>query len=197
MLLHFLKNCFATLSRRNLYFVILNWLFFASIVVGAFLAQFNGIGHFWVPFETSPFQVGVSNGVVMVVTIFLYNLILSNLIIITLPGAIFFAVPAGFLCLKGLLVGIFLSNLSTARFLVALPTIVLEGEGYVLAALAGVILGLSWLLPKYLWRGEKLSRFEFFKSALKECLHIYVIVAIFLFAAAVVEAITIVFMKVI
>ena len=83
-------------------------------------------------------------------------------------------------------------SLFCSGFLAALPTLALEGEGYVLAALAGVNLGLAWLKPKWAYRGEDLSRSEAVNKALKECARIYVFVAVFLFVAAVVETITLI-----
>jgi len=72
-----------------------------------------------------------------------------------------------------------------------MPTLVIEGEGHTLAALAGINLGLSWLKPKWAYKGEGLSRSEAVRRALKDCMYTYVLVAILLFVAAVVEAATI------
>jgi len=87
--------------------------------------------------------------------------------------------------------GVLLNGLLTSQFLAAFPTLILEGEGYVLAALAGVNLGLSLLKPEWAYKGEGLSRLEAVKRALKDCAYTYVLVAIFLFVAAVVETVTI------
>lgn len=64
----------------------------------------------------------------------------------------------------------------------------------VLAALAGFNLGLSWLKPKWAYRGEaELSRSEAIKQAFRDCGGIYVVVALFLLVAAIVEIITLIF----
>jgi len=66
--------------------------------------------------------------------------------------------------------------------------------GYVLAALAGVILGLSWLKPRSVYPGAELSRYEAVRRASRECMRIYVLVVLVLFIAAVVETVTLVFL---
>jgi hypothetical protein len=191
MCAHFLKASVAVVSKRVLFFVVLNWLFFGVIVVGSLLERFGGVGRFWWPVGEEVFRFGVSNAALMIVSIFLFNLVLSGFVLITLSGLLFFALPVFFLCVRGLLWGIMLSGLSSSGFLLALPTLILEGEGYVLAALAGVGLGLSWLYPKWLYKGEELSRSESVKRALEDCARIYVLVVIVLFVAAVVEIATI------
>jgi hypothetical protein len=70
-----------------------------------------------------------------------------------------------------------------------LPTILLEGEGYVSAGATGVILGLSWLRPSWIGQ-EGISRRESLKRAMKECAYLYVLVALLLLAAALVETLT-------
>jgi len=73
-----------------------------------------------------------------------------------------------------------------------MPTLILEGEGYVLGALAGVVLGLAWLKPRLVYPDETLSRSETVRLAFKECGRIYVLAVLVLFAAAVVETVTLV-----
>lgn len=182
----------SVVSRRVLFFMVLNWLFFGSIVVGALLGQSGYVRVFEWPIGEEKFQLETGNIVVLIVTIFLFNLFLSGFLVVTLTGLLFFVLPVVFLCVRGFLWGILLGGLSSSRFLLSLPTLFLEGEGYVLAALAGVVLGLSWLLPKWLRKNEELSRSESVKKAVKECLRIYVLAAIILFVAAIVETATIV-----
>lgn len=172
--------------------MVLNWLFFSFIVVGSFSGQFVGVWRFSWPISEEVSGVEVDNTALMIVSIFLFNLVLSGFVLVTLSGLLFFILPFVFLCFRGFLWGLMLGGLSFSGFLLALPTLILEGEGYILAALAGVDLGLSWLNPRWLWKNEELSRSESVKRALKECARIYVLVAIVLFVAAVVEAFTIV-----
>jgi uncharacterized membrane protein SpoIIM required for sporulation len=61
----------------------------------------------------------------------------------------------------------------------------------VVAGVAGINLGLSWLKPSWAHKKEVSSRLEAFKMALKECGYLYILVAMLLFAAAIVETATI------
>lgn len=127
----------------------------------------------------------------MIFGIFVFNLVVSSFVFVTVPGFVFFPLSAGFLLYRAFLWGLLVYALPVWAFVAALPIIVLEGEAYVSAAVGGTIIGVSWVKPLWLHRGDRLSRREALKAALKECLGIYVLVIILLFAAAVVETATI------
>jgi len=75
-----------------------------------------------------------------------------------------------------------------------MPTIVFEGLGYAFAAVAGVVVGVSWVSPRWVYGGEgSLRRVEAFKKAFKECLVLYFFAAVLLLIAAVIEAVTLIF----
>ena len=188
----FVKACVSAVSRRELLLVVLNTLFFGVMLVGAFLGQSGYVGVYDWPMGEEIFHLEIRNVAVMVVIIFLFNLVLSGFVLVTLSGLAFFVLPAGLLLIRALLWGVLLSGLPTTRFLAALPTLILEGEGYVFAGVAGVNLGLSWLRPEWVYRGEGLSRLDSLKRALKDCGLIYVLVAVFLLVAAIVETATII-----
>lgn len=191
-MLGFLRSCFSVVLRGGWFWVALNWLFFGFIVAGSLLVQAVGVGVYAWPLG-EVFPLDKSNVLLMVGFIFAFNLVLSGFVLVTLTGFAFFGLSLFFLCFRAFLWGVLLSAFSTPMFLAALPTLALEGEGYVLAALAGVNFGLSWLKPKWAYRGEDLSRFEAAKKALKDCVRIYVLVVIFLFVASIVETMTIIF----
>jgi hypothetical protein len=128
----------------------------------------------------------MGNGLLLFLFIFLFNLTFSAFAFITLPGFIFFPISAATLAYRAILWGLLLYLLPSTACLILLPVVLLEGEGYVLAALAGTLTGFSWVRPA---RGS--SRLEAFKKALKKCSQAYVIVAAFLCVAAVVETATI------
>jgi hypothetical protein len=170
----------------------LNWLFFGFIVVGSLLVQAGFAEVYSWPFgEVLP--VNADNALFLFGFIFVNNLVLSSFLVVTLTGFVFFGLGVAFLCFRGLLWGVLFSGLSTPMFLAVLPTLILEGEGYVLAAMAGVVLGLSWIRPSWVYRGEGLPRSEAVKRALGECTRIYVLVALILLVAALVETATVVF----
>jgi hypothetical protein len=126
--------------------------------------------------------------------IFLFSLFVSGLLLTTLTGLVFFILPVVILVLRATLWGAILNQLPTPLFLASLPTLVLEGEGYVVASVAGIGLGLAWLKPGWMYEGEGFSRLEAFKAALREALYLYVWVGMFLLVSALVEAMTIALM---
>jgi hypothetical protein len=128
----------------------------------------------------------------MILGIFAFNLALSSFLFVTLPGLLFFPLSAVLLVYRGFLWGVLLYVLPTSVFALALPTIVLEGEAYVFAAVAGTLLGASWTKALRVYRVEGLSRAEALKMALNECSRMYVFVIIFLLAAAFAETVVIV-----
>jgi hypothetical protein len=188
--LEFLKMCFSVVSRRKRLLVVFSWLFFGFMVFGALLASSGLVEVLPWPFEV--FSLDVSNALVMALWIFSFNLVLSSFILLTASGAAFFVFPISFLLFRALLWGVLLSELPTPVFLVVIPTLVLEGEGYVFAATAGFGLGLSWFKPEWMFRGENFSRIEAFKRALREFVCLYAFVVMLLFVAAIVETATIV-----
>lgn len=189
---NFLQNGLTVVSKRILLFVVLNWLFFGVMLVGAFLGQFGYGGFSVLPIGDDFLVAGKSEWSIMLLGIFFWNLVVSGFVLLTLSGLLFFVLPIVFLLLRAFLWGALFAGLPTPLFLAAFPTLVLEGEGYVLASVAGVNLGLSWLKPEWADKGEGLSRLGVLRKALKDCLRIYVLVAVLLFAAALVETLTIV-----
>jgi len=174
--------------KKSWILVGLNWLFFSFIVVGGFFTEAGAGLYIW-PFAPV-FPADTSNALFLFGVIAACNLVLNGFVLLTLTGLGFFVLPMFLLGFKAFLWGVFLDGLSTPLFLAALPIVILEGEGYVLASLAGVNLGLSWLKPEWAYKGEELSRSEAVKRAFIGCAHIYVLVAVFLLVAAVVEALT-------
>ncbi len=175
------------LSNRAMVFVILNWVFFSSILMGSLLVQVERV--------TTPISVELKSfweAASLVGRVFVFNLFVSSFMVVTLPGIAFFALSPLLLFVKGTLWGSSLANMPSWRVLVILPTLILEGEAYVLAGVAGVNLGLSWLRPWWLYEGD-IPRKEAFLKAWNECSHIYSWVTMILFLAAVMEVATIIF----
>jgi hypothetical protein len=123
--------------------------------------------------------------------IFLYSLIVSSFFIVTLPGMVFFPLAAVFLVFRAVLWGLIFYPLPAWSFLIALPTLILEGEAYVLAAVAGTVVGLSWVKTDWLFEDKELSRVEALKMGLTEAKQLYKAVVMLLLTAAIVETITI------
>jgi hypothetical protein len=186
-MLETLKMAFHILSSWGSVFAALNILFFGGILVSAFFTQ---------PFISPQGYVGSwsvpqKGPVLFAIGAFLFNLAVAAFLVITLPGLGFFALSVAFLGYRAFLWGLLVNALSGSLFYAAWPTILLEGEAYVVAAIAGIDLGLSWFKPSWAHKAEAESRFEGLKMALKECGYLYILVAILLLGAAFVETATI------
>lgn len=183
---------FEFLRTRWKILALFNALFFSCIFVTLVLSSFflqPQLDLGWRP--NVPEYFLNSGWPVMILGIFVFNLALSSFVFVTLPGIVFFPLSAGFLSYRGFLWGLLLYTSPTLLFIASLPTIILEGEAYVLAAMAGSVVGASWIKPCLAYQESRLSRLEAFKKSLKECLKIYAVVAVLLFVAATVETMTI------
>jgi len=125
---------------------------------------------------------------------FFINLSLGTVAYITIPGMlVFFFAPALALfraAMWGVLFAPTTPVLATAAVL-SLPTLILEGLGYILAVVPSTYVGLSWLSPKRVFREERLSRKEAFKKELVNSAKAYVWVALILLVAAIVEVVSV------
>jgi hypothetical protein len=128
----------------------------------------------------------------LVVGIFFFNLVLSSFVVVTLPGIVFFPLSVAALAFRALLWGAIVSVVPAWLFLAALPTLILEGEAYVFAAVAGTLMGMSWVKPSWTFRREtQLSRWKAFRLSLGEGMQLYFWVVLLLIASAIVETATI------
>lgn len=183
------RSCREVIAGRIKLLIALNWLFFGSVLLSAFLAQF------W----PTPLSDGSARGfnsfpgnpLLLFLFIFAFNLILSAFLMLTLSGVLFFALPIVFLSVRGMIWGWLVSWATSETLLSALPTLCLEGEAYVLASFAGVSIGLSLLKPTLLYKDKLLPRGLAFRMAWNECLSIYFWVTVLLLLASVVEVLTI------
>jgi len=170
--------------RRGLFFAVLNLVFFCSLFAGVLWGSLGVL-----PVSFGGFSFVVGDPLLLGCQLFFFNLFLSAFVVVTLSGLAFFVVSPLVLVFRGFLWGVLLSGLSTGAFLAVLPTLVLEGEAYVLASVAGVVLGLSWLKPRWVY-DEELGRGEALKEAFREGGWIYVWVVLLLAVTAVVEVAT-------
>jgi hypothetical protein len=189
----FLKSCWEVASRRVRIFAFLNLAFFGLVFVAVFLMQFLLSPPLYSGSSSWVYDVFLGNWFLMVVGIFAFNLALSAFVVVTLPGVVFFPLSVGVLLYRGVLWSLLVYVMPSWLFLAVLPTLVLEGEAYIVAAVAGTIVGVSWIKPAWLYREEGLSRVDGFKKGFRECLRLYVLVVALLFVAAVVETAAIVY----
>ena len=188
------SRVFEVVSARGRLLAFMNAAFFFGVFVVALVSEFLLPS---LPYEglNPPFPEIINAGFpLMLLQIFAFNLILSAFVFVTLPGFVFFPLSTGFLLYRAFIWGVLLHYQPTWLFLIAVPTLILEGEAYVFAAVAGTVVGGSWLRPKWFTNRDDGERVESLKKGLKECLAMYLLVAIFLLVAATIEAITVVTM---
>jgi hypothetical protein len=165
----------------------LNAVFFGAVLVTGLFAGFllPALVYYGQPVYLLPHSL-YGNVALMFLFIFCFNLALSAFASVTLPGFLFFPLSGALLTLRAVLWGLILNPLPARFFLFALPTLVLEGEAYVLAATVGTTIGYSWLKPP-----KNISRGKAFSDALKGDVNAYAFVILLLLAAAAVETATI------
>jgi len=135
----------------------------------------------------------LTNPLLAVAYAFMVNFLYGTMLWIALPGTVLFALAPTLAFLRAFgWGGLFAPTTSVLASALAwsLPTMILEGLGYILAVIPSTYLGLSWLSPKTVFRGEALTRKEAFKRELVESARAYVWVALVLLIAAVVEVTT-------
>jgi len=182
-----------SLSRRSLLLAIVNLSYFWSVLIGAFVAQIHSLTLYELPLAQNVFAGFSENPFLLMAVIFLFNLAVSGFSVTTFPGLGFFVLSFLVVLWRALLWGVLLAQLPTPQFLWVIPTLVLEGEAYVIAAVAGIILGLSWVKPDWAFRGQNLSRKQAFTNAIIECGRFYVWVVVLLLLGAAVETVTVVY----
>ncbi|RLF22621.1 MAG: hypothetical protein DRN15_08500 [Thermoprotei archaeon] len=181
-----------TLRRKALYLVIFHALFY-SVLIASMYVNFGNEELRRILLEESLKSPMVSFIIYLVslklyniamLVIFLANLIVGTLLTITLPSVM---PGAGLLMLlwRAYMWGV-IYNLAHLDILVAiLPTLLLEAEGYVIALIGSFDIGLVLLRTR-----RREERREAFIRSLKECISLYLLVIVFLSAAAVVEVFT-------
>jgi len=185
-------SCLAVLFARGRLLALMNFAFFGCVFVVVFASEFLLPPQPCLESHPSfPRMFFSDNFFIMFLGIFLFNLVLSAFVVVTLPGFMFFPLSTAFLLYRAFIWGLLLHHQPTWIFLVALPTLVFEGEGYVFAAIAGTVVGGSWVKPNWLYSDGSFTRAEALKKASRECLRVYAFVFLFLLIAAVVETVTI------
>lgn len=186
-----LSSLFSILGLRGRFLILMNLLFFGAVFITTLVS-----GLFLPPQLYTGQSGGFSRGffsdnlILEVLSILLFNLVMASLGVVTLPGFALFPLSGVFLVYRAFIWGLFIYQSPNSVFLVALPTLVLEGEGYAFAAVAGTLVGMSWIRPEWIYKGENISKMESLKKALRESAWLYVLVVMVLFVAAVVETAT-------
>jgi hypothetical protein len=187
-----LSSYLAVVSARGRLLALMNLVFFGCVFTVFLLSDL--LFPLLISESPQPFPQTLSGNVFfMFLGIFLFNLVVSSFIVVTLPGFLFFPLSTGFLLFRGFIWGVLLHYQPTWVLLVAMPTLVLEGEAYALAAVAGTVTGFSWFKPERLYGEEGLGRTTAFTRALRESVAIYFFVCVLLLLAAIMETTTLLF----
>jgi hypothetical protein len=198
-----LRSSLTLVGEHRRAYLLLNLAYYGLIVAAMVYAAFHpsmqrslldevgralGTG----PMETLAGAYSGGHLLLAIVLTFAVNLVVGSFLYITLPSLI---VP-----FSGLLVGAFRALLwglmfsptavMGAGFLLLLPTMILEGQAYVLIMLAAWVQGMAFLWPNSV--GAKTHRMGYWEGV-KRSARVYVLLAIVLLVAAVVEAVSVIF----
>jgi hypothetical protein len=167
--------------------LIVNCIFFCSILVGSIIPLFTSVGHAYLPDSMLDSTVN-ANRISSFFNILVSNLLLSAFLLLTVTGSVFLPASMALLVYRGLVWGSYLYYLSIDSFLLSIPTIILEGEAYILACISGMVLFLAWLKPTLLYDNSNRGTALFLSA--RECLKLYFVIIILLTLSAVVESFT-------
>ncbi|HSK83657.1 MAG TPA: hypothetical protein VK902_09710 [Rubrobacter sp.] len=198
-----IRSAWSLVKEYRRAYLILNLIYYGLIAGGMVYVAFDPalqktmwdeVGE---AFGTGPMRGVIdaySSGQVLVAAVltFAVNLIVGSFVFITVPSLI---IP-----FSGLLIGVYRALLWGLLFspsaavgaglVFHLPTIILEGQAYVLAMLAAYVQGMAFVRPRS--AGAKTRR-EGYREGVKRSVRIYLLVAIVLFVAAVYEAVSVIF----
>lgn len=199
----FIRQAWAIVKENRRVYIIINVIFYGLVAIFMVVAAFNQplqkqllslIGQGFTQGPFAPVGGAYASGQVLVAMAltFVVNLFIGSLIDITLPSLI---VPfSGMLLgiLRAVLWGFLLSPASPQLRFSMIPhslTLLLEGQGYILALLAVYIQGRAFLWPRSVgveghWKG--------YLEGLKRTGLLYILVTITLLAAAIYEALEVI-----
>ncbi|RLE76314.1 MAG: hypothetical protein DRZ80_01250 [Thermoprotei archaeon] len=201
MISNLFKNLHKILSRDRKKLIACNALFF-----GVFLVASTYVGYFAIQLHESTRTLLVKNlktdpifstayeayyikknPLEALFLTFMVNYFIGALLSITLPGFFFLTIP--FAALRAMLWGVLFPIPLIHKFLPAIPTLILEGEGYAIAMAPGINISLAVLNPRKYYNVD--SRIKALLNALKEIPAYYLVIALVLFIAAIVEVATV------
>jgi len=189
----FLKNYLHVVLDRLKLIAFLNGLFFSCVALVAVVTNYVMTPpEYMGTVESSLLNSFQGNWFLMFMWIFAFNLVLSAFVVVTLPGVVFFPLSAAMLLYRAVFWGVFVYTLPLGSFFMTLPTLVVEGEAYVLAATAGILAGVSWTKPDLLYPAITFSRRAAVRRGLADGIRIYGLVTVLLLLAAAVETATII-----
>lgn len=183
-----LTSTWDVISTRGKIVAIMNILFFGGVFVTVLLVGSLFPPSLYLGWQPDAPEVFLNlDWPIMIEWIFLFNLVVSAFVMISLLGAIFFPLSVMSLLYRAFFWGLSIHALPNWLFWALLPVLIFEGEAYALAAVAGSVTGLSWVKPSWLYSETELSRTDSFRKACRESLKLYLIIILLLLVATIVE----------
>jgi len=186
----FSDSCVDVFSHRWKLFVGFNLLFFGCILVTLVVATLVSAQQWYFTRESSRnwfLDGGWSYTLLIIIGA---NLQVSSLQVI-LPGVLFFPLSIVNPVYTAMTIGLMMYFAQSAQFFMILPTVILEGEAIVLSAMAGTLIGASWLVPKRLYGPEGPSRTDALIQGCEEAVRVLAVAIIVFIISAAVETLTI------
>lgn len=187
---------FTGLYKRNEAFLILSaFIFFASMFAGYFL---SGMIDQLLSGTLKSLKEGVNNGQIKLTTLSIFANNIKIAFFIYAGGIIFGLVSAGYLLFNGLFIGYAASKFQIGDFILyTLPHGVFEIAGIIIAGAAGFrlasclihVIGDITRIKRYMPVGDQLGQiFDVNYAEFKESLTLFIIAAVLIFIAAIIEA---------
>ena len=170
---------------------ILDLLFFGCLtaaVVSAEIESLAPVSSGWHPNVLESLSgagwIGTTIGIVV------FQLLFGGFLVASLSGMLLFPLPVGILAYHAFCLGLILWAVPSSMFWPLMLAFFLEGEAFVLGALGGILVGISWMMPSLLYGRERYSRKETLVKSLTDSACFYLLAITLLIAAAVVEALS-------
>jgi len=199
-----IQSALETVKESRRAYIVLNLVYYGLVVCGMIYVAFNSslqqsllelVGSAFTEGPLSAVGSAYSGGQVLraMVLTFVVNLFLGSIAVITLPSLV---IPFSGLLIgayRAILWGLLLSPTTPELRLVMIPhslVLILEGQAYILAMLAAYVQGRAFLWPRSVGAA---TRRQGYGSGVKRSVRIYLLVVLLLAAAAIYEALEVIF----
>jgi hypothetical protein len=198
-----IQHAWAIVKEFRRTYIALNLIYYGLVVVAMIYVAFNpslqrsllqtvGTAFTQGAFASVGNAYGSGQVIVAMLLTFVLNLMLGSFLVITLPSLL---IPFSGLLMgicRAILWGLLLSPTTPQLALTMIPhslTLILEGQGYILAMLAAYVQGKAFLWPRTL---RVATRWQGYKAGVKRSVQLYLLVILVLAIAAIYEAIEVI-----
>jgi len=200
-----IRSALEQVQENRLAFILLNLAYYGIVLVGMGLSAVNpqiqqtlmeSVGQALTEGPLSAVAGAYTGGQVIsaILLTFLINLILGSFIYITLPSLFipFSGILLGFV--RAILWGLLFAPITPELAMTMIPhsiTLILEGQGYVLAMLAAYVHGRAFVWPESV---DAENRLEGYLSGLVRAGWVYALVTLTLLVSAIYEALEVIYL---